>query len=71
MAIAFALETYEYHKTFSALVAVRVPIPHYHQQIFFGMVITVGFLVAALGFWLASSRRGIATEPARTAVPES
>jgi hypothetical protein len=71
MAIAFALETYEYHKTFSALVAVRVPIPHYLQQIFFGLAITVGFLLAAFGFWFASSRLGIATEPAQTAVPDS
>ena len=67
MAIAFASQTYEYHKIHSTFVALRVTESHYPVQIFSGLSLAIGFLLAAVGVWFTCGRPGIAVEQAPSA----
>ena len=66
MAIAFALLTYEYHKTHASYVANHIAEPHYTEQFFGGLALAIGFLVSAGGFWLGSINLAMARGPAQT-----
>jgi hypothetical protein len=71
MAIAFASQTYMYHKTHMSFVAFGVREPHYNLQIDGGLAFVVGFLLAAVGLWFASSTPRVATEPGLTAISDA
>jgi hypothetical protein len=71
MAVAFAGQTYDYNKVHSSIIANGGSEPRYALQIFGGLALVVGFLLAGVGFWFASNRFDLATEPTQIPVPDS
>lgn len=61
----------QHYRGFDGGARLAVIDPHYRLRMAGGMSIVVGLLLAGMGFWIASSATGTATEPVQSALPVS